>query len=67
MVECERVAGGRCLLEVAMVECERVAGGRCLLEVAVVECERVGGACRKWLWWSVRGWEVLVGSGCGGV
>ena len=29
-VECERVAGGRCLLEVAMVECERVAGGRCL-------------------------------------
>ena len=30
MVECERVAGGRCLLEVAMVECERVAGGRCL-------------------------------------
>ena len=29
----------------------------------------VGGACRKWLWWSVRGWwwEVLVGSGYGGV
>ena len=27
MVECERVADGRCLLEVAMVECERVAGG----------------------------------------
>ena len=31
------MAGGRCLLEVAMVECERVAGGRCLLEVAMVE------------------------------
>ena len=30
MVECERVAGGRCLLEVAVVVCERVAGGRCL-------------------------------------
>ena len=30
MVEYERVAGGRCLLEVVMVECERVAGGRCL-------------------------------------
>ena len=30
MVECERVAGGRCLLKVAMAECERVAGGRCL-------------------------------------
>ena len=28
MVECERVAGGRCLLEVAVVECERVPGGR---------------------------------------
>ena len=52
MVECERVAGGRCLLEVAMVECERVAGGRCLLEVAMVEGGR---------------WEVLVGSGYGGV
>ena len=37
-----------------MVECKRVAGGRCL---------------RKWLWWSVRRvwWEVLVGSGYGGV
>ena len=50
-----------------------MAGGRCLLEVAMVECERVwqvGGACWKWLWWSVRGcgrWEVLVGSGYGGV
>ena len=29
----------------------------------------MGGACRKWLWWSVKGgrWEVLVGSGYGGV
>ena len=26
--------------------------------VAVVECERVAGG--KWLWWSVRGWQVGV-------
>ena len=31
--------------------------------VAVVECERVAGG--RWLWWSVRGWQV--GGGCGGV
>ena len=57
MVECERVAGGRCLLEVATVECEGVAGRKCLLDVAMVECERVEGGR----------WEVLVGSGYGGV
>ena len=36
------------------MECERVAGWK----VAVVECERMAGG--RWLWWSVRGWEVAV-------
>ena len=47
VVKCERVAGGRCLLEVAMVECERVAGGRCLLLWLSVRGWQVGGACWK--------------------
>ena len=29
--------------------------------MAAVECERVAGG--RWLWWSVRGWQV--GGGCG--
>ena len=29
----------------------------------MVECERVAGG--RWLWWSVRGWQV--GGGCAGV